>query len=177
MDTLRIRIQTAGAVIPPLKQLVPAPRLQNLYAGLPVAIAFSVPALSVYMLTYEVGRIALKPLFKSSNNFADFAISNRLQNDTLLRTSFRSTRNQHYCNNYRYSWLLEQLLNVSESLESSTCSEADFQTPAQSLPVLFGHHSTFSSLDYRKETKELQRSRYLARSSKKKEWRPLHSSA
>ncbi|GAA5838897.1 hypothetical protein JCM5353_001066 [Sporobolomyces roseus] len=53
LDTLRIRIQTAGAVIPPLKQLVPAPRLQNLYAGLPVAIGFSVPALSVYMLTYE----------------------------------------------------------------------------------------------------------------------------
>jgi len=33
VDTLRIRIQTAGAVIPPLRQLVPAPRLQHLYAG------------------------------------------------------------------------------------------------------------------------------------------------
>ncbi|GAA5927359.1 uncharacterized protein JCM15063_005873 [Sporobolomyces koalae] len=53
LDTVRIRIQTAGAIIPPLKQLVPAPRLRNLYAGLPVAIGFSVPALSVYMLTYE----------------------------------------------------------------------------------------------------------------------------
>ena len=117
MDTLRIRIQTAGAVIPPLKQLVPAPRLQNLYAGLPVAIAFSVPALSVYMLTYEVSRVALKPLFKSSNNFADFAISNRLRNVTSLRTSFRSTRNPLFYNNYRYSSLLEQLLNVSGDSE------------------------------------------------------------
>ena len=75
MDTLRIRIQTAGAVIPPLKQLVPAPRLQNLYAGLPVAIAFSVPALSVYMLTYEVSRVSLKPLSESLMSFADFAFS------------------------------------------------------------------------------------------------------
>jgi len=74
VDTLRIRIQTAGAVIPPLKQLVPAPRLQNLYAGLPVAIAFSVPALSVYMLTYEVRRVFLKPLPEFSNSSADFAL-------------------------------------------------------------------------------------------------------
>ncbi|GAA5864473.1 hypothetical protein JCM1840_000512 [Sporobolomyces johnsonii] len=53
LDTIRIRIQTAGPVVPPLRQLVPKPRLQTLYAGLPVAIGFSVPALSVYMMTYE----------------------------------------------------------------------------------------------------------------------------
>lgn len=85
MDTLRIRIQTAGAVIPPLKQLVPAPRLQNLYAGLPVAIAFSVPALSVYMLTYEVSRIGPEPLFESSNSFTDFASRFLTDYETLHR--------------------------------------------------------------------------------------------
>ncbi|GAA5882268.1 hypothetical protein JCM16303_002312 [Sporobolomyces ruberrimus] len=67
LDTLRIRIQTAGAVIPPLKQLVPAPRLQNLYAGLPVAIGFSVPALSVYMLTYETTKRYIAENFVSKH--------------------------------------------------------------------------------------------------------------
>lgn len=34
VDTIRIRIQTyPGALVPPLKQLIPKPRLQNLYAG------------------------------------------------------------------------------------------------------------------------------------------------
>ncbi|GAA6024695.1 hypothetical protein JCM11491_003618 [Sporobolomyces phaffii] len=67
LDTLRIRIQTAGAVVPPLRQLVPAPRLQNLYAGLPVAIGFSVPALSVYMLTYETSKRYIAENFVSKH--------------------------------------------------------------------------------------------------------------
>ncbi|GAA6063734.1 hypothetical protein JCM10212_000773 [Sporobolomyces blumeae] len=67
LDTIRIRIQTAGAVIPPLRQLVPKPRLQNLYAGLPVAIGFSVPALSVYMLSYETTKRYIAENFVSKH--------------------------------------------------------------------------------------------------------------
>jgi len=76
VDTIRIRIQTAGYPVPPIKELVPRPRIRSLYAGaialsssclvflcveltrslstgLPVAIGFSVPALSVYLSVYE----------------------------------------------------------------------------------------------------------------------------
>ncbi|BGP31400.1 hypothetical protein JCM10296v2_003164 [Rhodotorula toruloides] len=56
LDTIRIRIQTAGHPVPPLRELVPAPRVRGLYAGLPVAIGFSVPALSVYLATYEASK-------------------------------------------------------------------------------------------------------------------------
>ncbi|GAA5986863.1 hypothetical protein JCM10908_000929 [Rhodotorula pacifica] len=56
LDTIRIRIQTAGHPVPPIRELVPAPRLASLYAGLPVAIGFSVPALSVYLATYEASK-------------------------------------------------------------------------------------------------------------------------
>ncbi|SGY79714.1 BQ5605_C008g05208 [Microbotryum silenes-dioicae] len=57
LDTLRIRIQTApGRTVPPLKELIPHPRVKTLYAGLPVAIAFSVPALSVYLMSYEASK-------------------------------------------------------------------------------------------------------------------------
>ncbi|GAA5859702.1 hypothetical protein JCM8547_006991 [Rhodosporidiobolus lusitaniae] len=56
LDTLRIRVQTAGPVVPPLRQLVKGMKVQQLYAGLPVAIAFSVPALSVYLQTYEASK-------------------------------------------------------------------------------------------------------------------------
>ncbi|SCV70950.1 BQ2448_3712 [Microbotryum intermedium] len=57
LDTLRIRIQTApGWKVPPLKDLIPQPRVKAMYAGLPVAIAFSVPALSVYLMTYEASK-------------------------------------------------------------------------------------------------------------------------
>jgi hypothetical protein len=54
VDTLRIRVQTwPGKVVPPLHELVPRPRVRTLYAGLPVALGFSVPALSIYLSTYE----------------------------------------------------------------------------------------------------------------------------
>ncbi|BGP47427.1 hypothetical protein JCM10450v2_003279 [Rhodotorula kratochvilovae] len=56
LDTLRIRIQTAGYPVPPIRELVPKPRMRSLYAGLPVAIGFSVPALSVYLATYEASK-------------------------------------------------------------------------------------------------------------------------
>ncbi|POY73744.1 hypothetical protein BMF94_3282 [Rhodotorula taiwanensis] len=56
LDTIRIRIQTAGHPVPPIRELVPTPRLASLYAGLPVAIGFSVPALSVYLATYEASK-------------------------------------------------------------------------------------------------------------------------
>nr|CRX78999.1 hypothetical protein ls5930a1_00070 [Leucosporidium scottii] len=43
LDTIRIRIQTyPGALVPPLKQLIPKPRLQNLYA--------------VYLTSYEASK-------------------------------------------------------------------------------------------------------------------------
>ncbi|GAA5847686.1 hypothetical protein JCM9279_004984 [Rhodotorula babjevae] len=56
LDTIRIRIQTAGYPVPPIKELVPRPRIRSLYAGLPVAIGFSVPALSVYLSVYEASK-------------------------------------------------------------------------------------------------------------------------
>ncbi|KAK4057798.1 hypothetical protein OIO90_001017 [Microbotryomycetes sp. JL221] len=57
IDTIRIRIQTyPGSTLPPLTQLVPKPRIRNLYAGLPVAIGFGVPALSAYLMSYEVSK-------------------------------------------------------------------------------------------------------------------------
>ncbi|GAA6007416.1 hypothetical protein JCM10207_006334 [Rhodosporidiobolus poonsookiae] len=56
LDTIRIRVQTAGPVVPPLKELIPKPRLRHLYAGLPVAVSFSVPALGVYLTTYEASK-------------------------------------------------------------------------------------------------------------------------
>ncbi|BGP15411.1 hypothetical protein JCM10213_005089 [Rhodosporidiobolus nylandii] len=56
LDTIRIRMQTAGAVVPPLRELVPKPRLRHLYAGLPVAVGFAAPALSVYLTTYEASK-------------------------------------------------------------------------------------------------------------------------
>lgn len=33
VDTIRIRIQTAGHPVPPIRELVPTPRLASLYAG------------------------------------------------------------------------------------------------------------------------------------------------
>ncbi|GAA6035738.1 hypothetical protein JCM8097_005676 [Rhodosporidiobolus ruineniae] len=56
LDTIRIRVQTAGAVVPPLRELIPKPRLKTLYAGLPVAVGFAVPALSIYLTTYEASK-------------------------------------------------------------------------------------------------------------------------
>ncbi|GAA5893278.1 hypothetical protein JCM8208_004396 [Rhodotorula glutinis] len=56
LDTIRIRIQTAGYPVPPIKELVPRPRIRSLYAGLPVAVGFSVPALSVYLSVYEASK-------------------------------------------------------------------------------------------------------------------------
>lgn len=54
LDSIRIRIQTfPSASLPPWKVLIPQPRLQTLYAGLPVALVFSIPALSIYLTTYE----------------------------------------------------------------------------------------------------------------------------
>lgn len=57
VDTYRIRVQTyEGAKLPTFRQLVPAPRLRTLYSGLPVALAFSIPALSIYLTTYEASK-------------------------------------------------------------------------------------------------------------------------
>ncbi|KAK4701035.1 hypothetical protein P7C70_g5202, partial [Phenoliferia sp. Uapishka_3] len=58
LDTMRIRVQTyPGAVVPPLRELIPKTNtIRALYAGLPVAIAFSMPALSVYLTSYEASK-------------------------------------------------------------------------------------------------------------------------
>lgn len=56
MDTVRVRVQTypPGKPLPTsLRGLVGTPMLPKLYAGLPVALGFSVPALAVYLTTYE----------------------------------------------------------------------------------------------------------------------------
>ncbi|KAL8290560.1 hypothetical protein RQP46_002818 [Phenoliferia psychrophenolica] len=54
LDTLRIKVQTyPGAIVPPWRDLFPKPRMRSLYAGLPVAVAFSMPALSIYLTSYE----------------------------------------------------------------------------------------------------------------------------
>ncbi|GAA5906557.1 hypothetical protein JCM6882_004469 [Rhodosporidiobolus microsporus] len=53
LDTIRILVQTAPSPVPPLRELVPKPRLKALYAGLPVALACNVPAMAVYLQTYE----------------------------------------------------------------------------------------------------------------------------
>ncbi|GAA96183.1 uncharacterized protein L969DRAFT_84047 [Mixia osmundae IAM 14324] len=53
LDTMRIRIQTAkGSTLPPLRELLPTPRIR-LYAGLPVALAVGVPALTAYLSVFE----------------------------------------------------------------------------------------------------------------------------
>lgn len=85
VDTMRIKVQTyPGSVVPPFRELFPKPRLRPLYAGtnlcsfsrvhqfmarssrfflcvtgLPVAIAFSIPALSIYLTTYEGAALPL----------------------------------------------------------------------------------------------------------------------
>lgn len=56
VDTIRVRIQTYPSDKPlptSLSRLVGAPIVPKLYAGLPVALGFSVPALAVYLTTYE----------------------------------------------------------------------------------------------------------------------------
>ncbi|GAA5986042.1 hypothetical protein JCM11641_005536 [Rhodosporidiobolus odoratus] len=56
LDTIRIRVQTSGPTVPPLNELVGKGGIRGLYAGLPVAIGFSVPALSLYLTTYEASK-------------------------------------------------------------------------------------------------------------------------
>ncbi|KAG0150253.1 hypothetical protein CROQUDRAFT_73335 [Cronartium quercuum f. sp. fusiforme G11] len=67
MDTIRLRIQTHhGPTRPPLRQLIPS-SASELYAGLPVALFFSVPALSIYLSSYEVAKRFWTPLFINPN--------------------------------------------------------------------------------------------------------------
>lgn len=56
VDTIRVRIQTypSNKTLPKkLGGLVGKPLLPNLYAGLPVALGFSIPALALYLTTYD----------------------------------------------------------------------------------------------------------------------------
>ncbi|KAM0746545.1 mitochondrial carrier [Meredithblackwellia eburnea MCA 4105] len=58
LDTIRIKIQTyPGVNVPPFRELFPkAGRWRTLYAGLPVAVGLSVPALSIYLTSYEASK-------------------------------------------------------------------------------------------------------------------------
>ena len=56
VDTIRVRVQTwpSSSPVPrSLNLLVGKPILPKLYAGLPVTIGFSAPALAVYYTTYD----------------------------------------------------------------------------------------------------------------------------
>lgn len=70
LDTVRVRIQTYPSEKPlptSLRGLVGAPILPKLYAGLPVALGFSVPALAVYLTTYEAAKLASSRLLLDQN--------------------------------------------------------------------------------------------------------------
>ncbi|GAA5829818.1 hypothetical protein JCM11251_007893 [Rhodosporidiobolus azoricus] len=56
LDTIRILVQTAPSPVPPIKELIPKPRLKSLYAGLPVALTFNIPAMACYLTTYEASK-------------------------------------------------------------------------------------------------------------------------
>ncbi|KAI5476901.1 mitochondrial carrier protein [Pseudohyphozyma bogoriensis] len=95
LDTYRIRIQTwPGKVVPGFRTLIPKPRLRTLYAGLPVAIGFSVPALSIYLTTYEASKRFLGQQFLSQDEDASllqqipvFVMKARLQKGNEGTTS------------------------------------------------------------------------------------------
>lgn len=61
VDTIRVRIQTWPSSKPlprSLDGLIGKPIMPRLYAGLPVALGFSVPALAVYLTTYDGKHLA-----------------------------------------------------------------------------------------------------------------------
>ncbi|PVF93102.1 mitochondrial carrier [Serendipita vermifera] len=65
LDTIRVRIQTypPGKSLPKsIGGLVGTPALPKLYAGLPVALGFSVPALAVYLTTYDAAKLNMARL-------------------------------------------------------------------------------------------------------------------
>lgn len=62
LDTIRVRIQThpPGTPVPlSLRMLVGHPILPRLYAGLPVALGFSIPALATYLTTYDATKLGI----------------------------------------------------------------------------------------------------------------------
>lgn len=67
LDTIRLRIQTQLNSSPKsLRQIIPT-SASELYAGLPVALLFSVPALSIYLSSYEVAKRFWTPIFIDPN--------------------------------------------------------------------------------------------------------------
>ncbi|KAF9135476.1 hypothetical protein BGW39_002622 [Mortierella sp. 14UC] len=65
LDTLKTRIQVSNSsqgLIPTFVELV---RTHNLYRGLPIALALSVPGLSVYLTTYDLAKDRLSRQFDS----------------------------------------------------------------------------------------------------------------
>ncbi|KAG0269293.1 hypothetical protein BGZ95_002135 [Linnemannia exigua] len=65
LDTLKTRIQVSNSsqgLIPTFVELV---RARSLYRGLPIALALSVPGLSVYLTTYDIAKHRLSRQFHS----------------------------------------------------------------------------------------------------------------
>ncbi|KAF9908138.1 hypothetical protein EC991_010158 [Linnemannia zychae] len=65
LDTLKTRIQVSNSsqgLIPTFVELV---RTHNLYRGLPIALALSVPGLSVYLTAYDLAKDRLSRQFDS----------------------------------------------------------------------------------------------------------------
>lgn len=61
MDTIRLRIQIhPSPKLPPLRELIPKPVFRGLYVGLPVSLIIGVPAVSVYLSTYEGAAFVIK---------------------------------------------------------------------------------------------------------------------
>ncbi|KAG8831215.1 hypothetical protein FRC17_003464 [Serendipita sp. 399] len=62
VDTIRVRIQTYPSDRPiprSLNGLVGSSPLSKLYAGLPIALGFSIPALAVYLTTYDAAKYGI----------------------------------------------------------------------------------------------------------------------
>ncbi|KAG0219358.1 hypothetical protein BGX33_003289 [Mortierella sp. NVP41] len=65
LDTIKTRIQVSNShqgLIPTFVELV---RVRGLYRGLPIALALSVPGLSVYLTTYDLAKDRLSRQFES----------------------------------------------------------------------------------------------------------------
>lgn len=70
VDTLRIRIQTHPASLPPPKLAKLLSNPLALYRGLPVSLTLGVPALSVYLLSYELAKSRLRTILLPSDRTA-----------------------------------------------------------------------------------------------------------
>lgn len=85
--------------------------IEEYSTGLPVAIGFSVPALSVYLATYEGSPLSSHPLLRP----ADLRLA-QPRSDTSARSSCRRTARRRSCSKSPSSSPPERLQNVRSSL-------------------------------------------------------------